>query len=96
MFVSILKMPAADTSSKEMGLIDMAAGYFAYLEYSTDSILSFSFIRNIAQWARQATSKLTSRDGVGNGISDAQASADSILPVVSMDDVSFASLFYLN
>jgi hypothetical protein len=57
MFVSVLQTPATESTSRDIGLIDVAAGYFAYLEYATESILSFSFIRNLPQWAREAASK---------------------------------------
>ncbi|KAH7385829.1 fungal-specific transcription factor domain-containing protein [Pyrenochaeta sp. MPI-SDFR-AT-0127] len=60
-FVSILKTPTADSTSKDIGLIDMAAGYFAYVNHSTDSVLSFSFVHHIGQWARQAVSKAQAR-----------------------------------
>lgn len=45
----------------DIGVIDMAAGYFAYLDYSTNSVLSFELVRNLAQWARQAVSKAAAR-----------------------------------
>jgi hypothetical protein len=57
MFISILKSPAGEATAKNIGVIDMAAGYFAYLDYSTDSIFSFALVNNLAQWARQAVSR---------------------------------------
>jgi hypothetical protein len=57
MFVSILKSPAGAATEKNIGVIDMAAGYFAYLDYSTDAIFSFDLVKNLAQWARQAVSQ---------------------------------------
>lgn len=39
----------------------MAAGYFAYLDYSTDAIFSFELVKNLAQWARQAVSQTRSQ-----------------------------------
>jgi len=57
MFVSILKSPAGAATEKNIGVIDMAAGYFAYLDYSTDTIFSFDLVKNLAQWARQAVSQ---------------------------------------
>jgi hypothetical protein len=56
-FVSILKSPAGAATKKNMGFIDMAAGYFAYLDYSTDAVFSFDLVKNLAQWARQAVSQ---------------------------------------
>ncbi|CAN9394725.1 unnamed protein product [Alternaria alternata] len=49
MFASILKSPAGVATEKDMGVIDMAAGYFAYLDYSTDAVLSFDLVKNLAQ-----------------------------------------------
>lgn len=60
MFISILRAPAADSTAKNFSVIDIAAGYFAYLDYSTDSIFSFDLVQNIAQWARQAVSRAAS------------------------------------
>lgn len=57
MFISILKSPAAESITKNIGLIDMAAGYFAYLDHATNDILSFALVQNLAQWARQAVSQ---------------------------------------
>ncbi|KAF2827187.1 hypothetical protein CC86DRAFT_369390 [Ophiobolus disseminans] len=61
MFISILKAPASESTAKSIGVIDMAAGYFAYLDYSTDSIFSFALIQNLAQWARQAVTTAATR-----------------------------------
>jgi hypothetical protein len=57
MFISILTTPAAEATEKSIAIIDMAAGYFAYLDYSTDAIFSFELVKNLAQWARQAVSQ---------------------------------------
>lgn len=77
MFISILKTSTAESTSRDMGLMDMAAGYFAYLDYSTNSIFSCSFVQNLAQWARQAISNAAAR------ISNEQA---SIFPNTSAED----------
>jgi hypothetical protein len=61
MFISILKSPAGEATVKNIGAIDMAAGYFAYLDYSTDSIFSFALVNNLAQWARQAVSRASNQ-----------------------------------
>jgi hypothetical protein len=57
MFVSILKHPEAVSTVDDICLIDVAAGHFAYVEYTTNSAFSFRFIRNVAQWARQAAAQ---------------------------------------
>ncbi|CAN9288234.1 unnamed protein product [Alternaria alternata] len=49
MFASILKSPAGVATEKDMGVIDMAADYSAYLDYSTDAVLSFDLVKNLAQ-----------------------------------------------
>ncbi|CAN9432028.1 unnamed protein product [Alternaria alternata] len=61
MFVSILKSPAGAATEKNMAVIEMAAGYFAYLDYSTDAVFSFDLVKNLAQWARQAVSQVRDR-----------------------------------
>lgn len=57
MFVSILKSPAGAATDKNVGTIDMVAGYLAYLDYFTDAIFSFDLVKNLAQWAKQAVSQ---------------------------------------
>jgi hypothetical protein len=63
MFISILKAPLGETASGDVALLDMAAGHFAYLDYTTEAVFSLSFIKNIPQWARQAIEKRTISDG---------------------------------
>jgi hypothetical protein len=59
MFISILQSPLEEIASRDVALLDMAAGHFAYLDYTTEAVFSFSFIKNISQWARQAIEKRT-------------------------------------
>jgi hypothetical protein len=60
-FISILKASTAESASSKIGVMDMAAGYFAYLDYSTGSTFSFALVRNLAQWARQAVSRTAAK-----------------------------------
>lgn len=80
-FISILKTSMAESTSRDMDLIDMAAGYFAYLDYSTDSIFSFSLVKNLAQWARQAVSKAAARIDHEQELVYPTASAEVRLPI---------------
>jgi hypothetical protein len=64
-----------------MGLMDMAAGYFAYLDYSTDSIFSCSFVQNLARWARQAISNAAARISNEQASIYPNASAENFQPI---------------
>ena len=58
LFVYILKYPNRTSVSSDLGLLQMAAGYFGYLDYATSAIKSFSFIKDIVQIARVATERV--------------------------------------
>jgi hypothetical protein len=77
-FVSILKSPAGAATEKSLGFIDIAAGYFAYLDYSTDAVFSFDLVKNLAQWARQAVSQ--ARDQVPTPQATQFLTAQDVLP----------------
>lgn len=73
--------------------MDMAAGYFAFLDLSTDSSFSFSLVQNLAQWARQAVAKAASRPISDEGPLFTPTSAEKMIPMLpnyttSISDVS--------
>jgi hypothetical protein len=84
MFVSILKSPAGAATQKNMGFFQMAAGYFAYLDYSTDAVFSFDLVKNLVQWARQAVSQ--GRDQIPTSQATQFLKERDVLP--SMDNFS--------
>jgi hypothetical protein len=47
MFISILKLPLGETASADVALLDIAAGHFAYLNYTIEAVFLLSFIKNI-------------------------------------------------
>ncbi|KAF2658702.1 hypothetical protein K491DRAFT_253954 [Lophiostoma macrostomum CBS 122681] len=81
MFVSILKHPEAASTIDDICLIDVAAGYFAYLEYTTNSALSSSFVRNIAHWVRQAAAKVAAPSQVEQESPEISADTQDTLPI---------------
>lgn len=78
LFVYILKHPGRPSVSSDLGLLQMAAGYFGYLDYATSAIRSLSFVKDIAQLARLVTERV--RDSHGDGseaLSTSHAAVDT-------------------
>jgi hypothetical protein len=92
LFISILKEPTADSTPSSMGLVDMAAGYFAYLDHSTDAIFSSSLVRNLAQWARQAVSKAAVRDDIGPESNHSYTDFEVLLPIQEVFAASLSNV----
>lgn len=57
LFIHVLKNPLAESSIRDIGLLDLAAGYFGYLDYATDSAVSFPFVRDFGNWARLVSTR---------------------------------------
>ncbi|KAH6700646.1 fungal-specific transcription factor domain-containing protein [Leptodontidium sp. MPI-SDFR-AT-0119] len=57
LFTYILGFPSLPSVSADLGLLDMVAGYFGYLGFSTSSQISLSFAKEITQWARAAVGR---------------------------------------
>lgn len=75
-FISVLSAPEVESKVEGIGLLEMAAGHFAYLEYATQSAVSIPGIRSLAHWAREAVSKnlsaVTPREQSDNPVSHEQ------------------------
>ncbi|KAH7133890.1 fungal-specific transcription factor domain-containing protein [Dactylonectria macrodidyma] len=56
MFICILNSPTSESTPRDISLLEMVAGYFGYLDYSSDATISFSFTASLGTWARQAVS----------------------------------------
>lgn len=54
LFISLLHDPSLGSSKTDLHLMDVATGYFARLEYSTDSQWSVPLVRDVAILARSA------------------------------------------
>lgn len=57
LFTHVLRDPTGPSVQTDIGLLDMAAGYFGYLDYSTMSQFSVSFAKDVTQLARTAVEK---------------------------------------
>lgn len=57
LFIHILKTPVLPTVSSDMALLDIAGGYFAHMEFATDSVLKFPFARDVAMLVRKAVER---------------------------------------
>lgn len=66
LFVYILKYPTRSSVSSDLGLLQMAAGYFGYLNYATTSLHPFSFTKDIVKLAQTATETVQGSHGGGN------------------------------
>ncbi|KAH7091354.1 fungal-specific transcription factor domain-containing protein [Paraphoma chrysanthemicola] len=92
LFISILKAKSSESKDNKLGLMDMAAGYFAFLDLSTDSSFSFSLVQNLAQWARQAVAKADSRPISNEGSLFTPASAEEMMPMLPDYTTSISDL----
>ena len=78
LFVFILKHPTRPSVSSDLGLLQLAAGYFGYLDYATSAMKSFSFIKDIVQIARFATDRVRdSQSSGGEPLPTSQAPVDT-------------------
>ncbi|KAH0829252.1 putative fungal specific transcription protein [Fonsecaea pedrosoi] len=57
LFVYILKYPTRSSVPSDLGLLQMAAGYFGYLDYATTSTKRFPFTKDIVKLAQNATER---------------------------------------
>jgi hypothetical protein len=92
LFISILKDPTAISTPSSMDVIDMAAGHFAYLDHSTDSVFSFSLVRNLAQWARQAVVEAATRMNSGPDEDHPYTDLDVLLPIQEVFAASLSNV----
>ena len=92
LFISILKDPTALSIPSSMGVMDMAAGYFAYLDHSTESIFSFSLVRNLAHWARQVVREAETRVNSGPDGNHTHADLDVLLPIQEVFNASLSDV----
>lgn len=66
LFVCILKHPSRASAASDLGLLQMGAGYFGYLEYATASLRCFPFAGDIAKLAQKAMEKVQESHGSGS------------------------------
>ncbi|KAJ9612953.1 hypothetical protein H2200_002894 [Cladophialophora chaetospira] len=64
LFIYILQNPLSSTTSSDMALLDIAAGYFAHMEFATDSELIFPFARDVAALVRKTVESGAFLDGL--------------------------------
>jgi hypothetical protein len=55
LFTYILHFPSIPSVATDIDLLDIAVGYFGYLAFTTQSHISVTFVKELAQWARAAT-----------------------------------------
>ena len=92
LFVYILKYPTRTSVSSDLGLLQMAAGYFGYLDYATSSTKSFPFTKDILQLARTATERARgSREGGADAVPTSvpafDTSGSDVIDLSSWDEV---------
>jgi hypothetical protein len=67
-FLYVLNDPTLQTTSSDIDVLDMAAGYFGYLGFSTLSQDAVSFAKNITHWARAATTMRSQQQCITNDV----------------------------
>lgn len=61
LFVTILNNPASSAAQSDVALLDIAAGHFGHLEFTTSNELAFPFTREVATLARATVKKARER-----------------------------------
>lgn len=95
----ILKYPTRSTVSSDLGLLQMAAGYFGYLNYATTSLHPFPFTKDIVKLAQTATEKLQGSHGAGSealpsSTAGFEISGNDGMDLCSWDEVGLFFPFY--
>lgn len=95
LFTYILRFPSLPSVETDIHLLDMVAGYFGYLSFSTLSHVTVSFAKEVTQWARAAVEKSRQNEKLQEQIPAALASASPALiaDLQPIYDVSLSSLF---
>ncbi|KAH7145530.1 fungal-specific transcription factor domain-containing protein [Dactylonectria estremocensis] len=62
MFICILNSPKSENTLRDISLLEVAAGYFGYLDYASDGAISFPFAASLGTWARQAVSNANAQE----------------------------------
>ena len=57
LFTYVLSFPSLPSVPADIGLLDMVAGYFGYLSFSTSAQVSVPFAKEVTQWARAAVDR---------------------------------------
>ena len=57
LLVHVLKNPLAESPTRDIGLLDLAARYFGYLDRATDSVVTFAFVRDLGNLARLVSTR---------------------------------------
>lgn len=78
LFIHIVCYPNLPTVPSDIQLVEMAAGYFGHLDYSTESSFSLGFIRDLAHWARVRTT-----DGITEKSQVARPATHPVSPMIS-------------
>lgn len=94
LFIYILKYPGLSTTAADLGLLDVCAGHFGYIEFLTSSKVSVSLPREAANVAsrvvKRAKMKASGPTSVASTISPDFQSNGSQPHAVGMDGLDFA------
>ncbi|KAI1616602.1 fungal-specific transcription factor domain-containing protein [Exophiala viscosa] len=87
LFLYILQDPQRPGVQSDLALMDMGAGYFARVQFLTDSEVSISFVREMASLAHEVTEKASRRQASNTGIAYNQdlSNFPSIIPDSATD-----------
>ena len=85
-FIGILSDPSLASAQSDLHLMDVASGYFARLEYTTDSQWSVPLVKDAATIARNAVKALSRHTGP-------IAQQDGSIPAINHAIPSLAPVF---
>lgn len=94
LFVCVLQSPAASSAHSNVSLLDVAAGYFAHMDFVTAEELSFNFARDVAALTRRAAQRAQSAATAASR-TDVNSATSPLVDAENFTQVSDVSLLYL-
>jgi hypothetical protein len=85
LFIYILKYPTLASVAADIQLLDVVAGYFCYLEFSTASRLTYPITKDIARWARTVAERARRPHDLSQGLFPAASTMDTTINATTKD-----------
>lgn len=96
LFIYVVKNPSLPTAMSDLGLLDVCAGHFGYIEFLTSSQVSISLPRDAASVAsrivRAAKTNEPERTPAADGIGQSYSANPYLLEPLETDGANFGSL----
>lgn len=57
LFIHLLKAPSSDSAPSDIVMTEIAAGFFARLEFATDAVVCIPFLKEVPRYARHVVER---------------------------------------